>query len=554
MKIDTLNFKAGSEYNGQPLTLNANNITIFIGPNNGGKSAALREINQSLRGDHSVRFIFDDIIHSRFDHAEIDKKLEDLSFSELPVSQPGNKILGWRGDRQEVNYQHLRQSIHTNAGKQSQYVYQSFIRHFVLNLDGQNRLGMIGSGGAQNLAERPYSTIAALFLDDQLRKKVSELVYEAFGQYLVIDPTMMSAFRYALANTYPDDMLSRSFGPDSIHFFSNCLHVEKASDGTKAFIGILCEVLAGHHDILIIDEPEAFLHPSLAYLLGRAIARNLSNKKQLFVSTHSPHFLMGCISVGVPIDIVRLTHKAQKATARHLPASQLRILMNDPLLKSIGVLEALFFESAVVVEGDSDRAFYEEINNRINTYDIGGIRHASFLNAHNKQQAPHIVRILRQIGIPTAMILDVDWVKEDGRVGQKYLAGSGIPYDMRTSQLEFRRKVRSSLEKSAHKYETSGGIRALVGHEFASAKEFFDQMERYGLFTVRGGQLESWLRALGVASRKEEWLASIFAKLGSDPESSDYIYPADDDVWYLIRQISKWLLDSERAGMRYLEV
>jgi predicted ATP-dependent endonuclease of OLD family len=41
------------------------------------------------------------------------------------------------------------------------------------------------------------------------------------------------------------------------------------SDGVRAFTGIITEVIAGDPNILLIDEPEAFLHPSLAYKLGK---------------------------------------------------------------------------------------------------------------------------------------------------------------------------------------------------------------------------------------------------------------------------------------------
>lgn len=396
-------------------------------------------------------------------------------------------------------------------------------------------------------------------MDDALRAKISAIVHDAFGHYLVIDPTSMSSFQYCFSDLYPADELSRSFGPEAIDFFSECTPLSSTSDGTRAFVGIVTEVIAGAHDILVLDEPEAFLHPALAYALGREITKNVTGEKQMFVSTHSSHFLMGCMSVGAEVDIVRLTHKGGRATARRLASTDVRKMMNDPLLRSIGVMNALFFDSAVVVEADSDRAFYEEINSRINLYSTGGTKHSVFLNAHNKTEAAHIARVLRNIGIPASMILDIDWIKEDGKVSQRYMAAAGVPKGLRAGLIETRRRVRASLDELPGDYKTTGGIAKLTGDELATANSFFDEMEsfdemeRYGLFTVRVGELEHWLPELGVTSRKDQWLGDMFRRLGSDTTDPGYVLPEMGDVWALVRRVANWVDNPQRQGMAYVD-
>jgi hypothetical protein len=39
--------------------------------------------------------------------------------------------------------------------------------------------------------------------------------------------------------------------------------------------------------------------------------------------------------------------------------------MRDPLLRSVGVLGALFYNGAVICEADADRALYQELNERL---------------------------------------------------------------------------------------------------------------------------------------------------------------------------------------------
>ncbi|MCC6588294.1 MAG: AAA family ATPase, partial [Bryobacterales bacterium] len=126
------------------------------------------------------------------------------------------------------------------------------------------------------------------------------------------------------------------------------------------------ELLAGDPNILLIDEPEAFLHPSLASKLGHEVARAaLSADKRVFASTHSPQFVVGCIQSGAPINIIRLTYRGGVATARVLPSDEILELMRHPLLRSTGVLSGLFYEFVVVTESDADRAFYQEVNERL---------------------------------------------------------------------------------------------------------------------------------------------------------------------------------------------
>lgn len=102
--------------------------------------------------------------------------------------------------------------------------------------------------------------------------------------------------------------------------------------------------------------------PQLAQEVARAA---LSADKRIFASTHSPQFVMGCIQSGAPVNIIRLTYRGGVATARILPSDEILELMRHPLLRSTGLLSGLFYEFVVVTESDADRAFYQEVNERL---------------------------------------------------------------------------------------------------------------------------------------------------------------------------------------------
>ena len=89
--------------------------------------------------------------------------------------------------------------------------------------------------------------------------------------------------------------------------------------------------------------------------------------------------------------------------------------MRNPLLRSTGVLGALFYEFVIVTEADADRAFYQEINERLlDAGDGRGIPNCLFLNAQNKQTVKSIIKPLREIGIPAVAVIDIDILKEGG--------------------------------------------------------------------------------------------------------------------------------------------
>jgi hypothetical protein len=55
--------------------------------------------------------------------------------------------------------------------------------------------------------------------------------------------------------------------PQAFRFFSLMTSNAGRFDGIKAFTGIVTAVIAGDPRILLVDEPEAFLHPALAFKL-----------------------------------------------------------------------------------------------------------------------------------------------------------------------------------------------------------------------------------------------------------------------------------------------
>ena len=196
------------------------------------------------------------------------------------------------------------------------------------------------------------------------------------------------------------------------------------------------------------------------------------------------------------------------------------MLMRDPLLRSARVLEALFYSYVIVCEADADRAFYQEINERLlASNDPRGIPNTLFLNANGKQTIPRIIEPLRKLGIPSAGIVDIDIVKDRGEEWTRCFAACGIPNSEYQPYGVRRASALDSLRSANCNFKTSGGVTLLSGSEREAADNLFDDLARYGLFVLREGEVEVWLAGLAVPRAKHLWLRSIFERMGSDPNS-----------------------------------
>jgi hypothetical protein len=178
-----------------------------------------------------------------------------------------------------------------------------------------------------------------------------------------------------------------------------------------------------------------------------------------------------------------------------------------------------------------------------------GIPNCLFINAQNKQTVHEIIRPLRELGIPCAGIVDVDIIKEGGAVWTRFLNGGFIPDLTIQSTATARTRIKQIFDNSGIDFKRNGGIDVLQGQEKEACTNLFDQLAEYGLFVVRGGELECWLKNLGATGHGPKWLIQIFEKLGDDSSSSHYIKPDVNDVWNFISDIKKWLINGNKKGI-----
>jgi hypothetical protein len=470
----------------------------------------------------------------------------------MPHNQPlqANEILyGTPYAQYRIDVEHLREVLANPVHSQFK---SYFLEPNTLMLDGPNRIHLVTPQVAGDLQGKPQTSLQVLFRDNAKREEVRRIIHEAFGKYFVVDPTNLSHLRIRLSDRAPSsDIEEQGIHEQARNFHAAAPLIDDMSDGVKAFTGMITQIIAGDPEILLIDEPEAFLHPALAFQLGQEIARLSSTaQKSLFLSTHSAEFVMGCIQSGAPVNIIRLTYRSGMSTVRVLRSNEILQLMRNPLLRSTGVLRGIFYESVVVTESDTDRAFYQEVNERLLRFKPdAGIPGCLFLNAQNKQTVQTIIKPLRDLGIPAASIVDIDVLKEGGTVWSGFLQGGFVPEIERHGMATMRSEVKSRFDATGKNMKRDGGLELLTSSDKEAAYNLLERLSEYGLFVVPRGELESWLPSLGATGKGPDWLIDVFQRMRDDPSIPDYVQPGSGDVWDFVAQLRAWVLDPQRKGI-----
>ncbi|MFC0190497.1 ATP-dependent endonuclease [Fictibacillus aquaticus] len=545
--IINFSIKHGETTDQKILPVEGDKITIFVGPNNSGKSLVLREVEEYFTNANQDFKLLEGIMLKTPSLEELSDYYNNYKINDPHLITDSNYVyLKKRTVNGKIEPVHIHKATMDQGlqGDQNyfQYFLQNYYGMFLLRLDGSTRFHLTSPQEGGDLSASPTNILMDLFINDESRLRIREIIADAFGKYFVIDPTSMLTLRIKLSDVPPvDKSEEQALDFRARKFHSEATDIKDLSDGIKAFTGIITSVFSGDSKILLIDEPEAFLHPPLARKLGLRLAQLAPERNAtLIAATHSSDFIMGCIQSGKEINIIRLTYQDGASSAKLLSSSDLTNLMKDPLLRSSGVLSSLFHDTVIITESDADRAFYQEINERLISSGQKGINSCLFLNAQNKQTIHRILGPLRNLGIKAAAIVDIDVVKEGGQVWANLLRSANIPSTLIEPLNNLRHNVKQYFENTGSNMKRDGGIQLLEDDEKAACQNLFEQLKNYGIFIVPNGELESWMKNFGIPGHGPAWLMSMFERMGSDPEDTDYIRPFDGDVWAFIEKIANW--------------
>jgi putative ATP-dependent endonuclease of OLD family len=211
--------------------------------------------------------------------------------------------------------------------------------------------------------------------------------------------------------------------------------VELNGSGIREALRIVLDVEFEHPDLLLIEEPEMHLHPSLETSMMRYLKR-IGPDCQVFISTHSTNFL----DTG-EMKNVYLISKTDSTRIQLLDYEE----AENQIPKELGIrLSSLFmFDRLVFVEGSSDEAILREwasaLTLNLSRSNVGFI-HMGGVRNFTHYAAEAILSFLTKRQVQMWFILDRDERNDDEITKLKEMVGERA--DVRTLE---RREIESYL-------------------------------------------------------------------------------------------------------------
>lgn len=420
------------------------NLTVLVGPNNCGKSRALKDIVKLTCSREKDIVVVNQALPSIPQNAKT--LMDNYGVTIVPSGIYKGNVRFLRPDLQNED-----QSVfppHLKWPKDFDHIVRDvkqfgpgFAGQLTALLSTENRLTIVSqsrSAGdtseAQNLLQVLYSSGSAQ------EKEIRNLVKKAFpGVDIALDFSSPQQLEFRVGKDFaslpPDPRDARAI-------LEKCDRLDEQGDGLRSYVGIVVALSTLKRSVFLIDEPEAFLHPPQAFRLGQFIASQASSNRQIVVATHSADVLRGIIFQSSDAQIVRVDRIGDSNAIKLLDPAELKALTLDPLLSAAGVLDGLFCSGVVVTEADADSRFFQSVSTKINS---GLDLH--YVNADNKQTVPKVLAPYKKLGVRCAGIVDIDVLNDAGEFKRQLVAAgvTGADYE---SALASRQKIEDEIKST----------------------------------------------------------------------------------------------------------
>lgn len=381
---------------GTVLPLASNSIVVFTGANNSGKSQVLRDVENSLnKSNEGMTVVIKNFLYD-FRGSIINESFLNNHFF---INQQGHFEIIGSGNSFDKN------SL-VNWWKE-RTLYSDLHRLFVKRLSTEMRLTV--SNDLQRNDQPESHPIYKLYKSEHLAQQLSDYFYQAFGVDLIVNRSEMRTIPLHVGKTPDKDAYTIKSQDEYYNKVSALPRLQDQGDGMRSFASILLDTFTSEHSITLIDEPEAFLHPPQARVLGKMLAKNNPVDRQLYISTHSEDFLQGLLDANNEnVTVIRINRIDDINKMSILANSEIKKLWSNPLLRYSNILSGLFHEKVVVCESDYDCLFYQAVMNAI--YENRGEIAPDILFTHcgGKSRAKDVVNALRAVNVPVVAICDFD--------------------------------------------------------------------------------------------------------------------------------------------------
>ena len=480
------------------LSLNYNSVIVFTGANNSGKSQVLRDVETGLDGSNS----FPTIVIKDTEHVFLGKIDETTFFREhFNVNQQGHyKTFEFGGIFDKSTLQSLWKN---------RTLYNGLHLLFIKRLSTERRLTSSNALRRNDNPER--NPIYKLNQNESLAQKLSEYFRQAFGSDLVVNRNDMQTIPLHTGQA-PDKTAFTIAEQNEYYSQVNELpKLQDQGDGMRSFASILLDTFTSEYSITLIDEPEAFLHPPQARLLGKMLANNNPTDRQLLISTHSEDFLQGLLDANSEnVTVIRINRDSNINRMSVLQNNKIKKLWSNPILRYSNILSGLFHEKVVVCESDYDCLFYQAIIDAMYEHKNEIAPDILFTHCGGKTRIKDVVIALKAVNVPVAAICDFDLLNSSN-IFKPITAAFGIDWNVTLSAdmkiIYDSMNAKNSFADNAWDQIKKVGKLGFTGNEPAAYEKVEAACKSAGLFVVPVGEMECFDKT--VNKEKKDWVYHV---------------------------------------------
>lgn len=530
-------------------------INVFVGPNNAGKSESLRDLAR-LAGN------FEPTGEERAKGEEPTARvLQDVNFvSKLSMDRLLRGVTTFQGSKEEGLVAQaigpdLRSPYRRSVGPDlknilfrpiltARSVWMTGLGDLmpvrVAYLPAERRAQLIEPASAVGPLTAPENLLAAMqYADPAIQAQFDAAIASIFDNtHVVLDASERIQLTLRVANNLPE--LTGQPIQDA-QTLGQLRELRREGEGLQNVAAIVLTMLLCQGRVLLIDQPEAGLHPETSRRLAAWIAESAATLScQVFVVTRDTSFLSGLFAGTADVSIWRVSRREDTTRFDPVPAEVSRALATFPLFTSQNAIECLMRDGVIVTPESADKVIYQAVAERIvKTHNLG------FVHAHNARNLTFAAKAFRRTNMPTCVVAELDLLQSEAPFSELVRAMSNAapptPWlatrERLVSHVEGRfdeqelSATSNEVEAFLDQYKQGNGNPAVQTTGSATVnktskwerlrrerlmilpqelriwvEELLEDLKRIGLFISPKGKLPNWIGFSADAEDPEGWL------------------------------------------------
>lgn len=403
VSIEKIKFKDGTI-----IELKKDDIILLVGANNVGKSRTLKDLKDDMNGILNTKVLVDKVVYKSLNFSG--NQLKDYFEKNISKDTFGNYNV-WVDENQS---QCFNDSSFCDIIDEKQFykVLFSF-------LSTENRLNITRPIVFNAIVDNcSLSIMKALESDSEAISMLNKVLQMGFNKGIdtyeeYLDGTVVK--KYKIGTSEEINTAIKLNQRKNLKVLKGMENLHSQGDGIRSAVAILSSLIVNQHALFLIDEPETFMHPPQARLLGKNIV-NLSKQKQCFISTHSIDFIKGVLEADSSrVKIIKIDRMENDNKFNLVDNASASKISNDKNLKYTNILNGLFYDQLVLCENESDCKFYSAI---LESVDLLVYQNTLFCAVGGKDQFKKVVPLLRNLNIQYSVIADIDLINNKDNVEQ----------------------------------------------------------------------------------------------------------------------------------------